>query len=109
MVYDHSKPEDFIFPLLRGAKQHISLTPWHCKFLVKEPHSERADEIVKTHLFSLGFPGGWRKKILVSLVGINDPRKFTAQLQISANLIRFSEHCKDCGYMYVDIKHASVI
>ncbi|QQP40130.1 Uncharacterized protein FKW44_014075, partial [Caligus rogercresseyi] len=41
-----------------------------------------------------------------SLMGINDGKKFTAQLQISANLISFSQHCKDCGRLYVNIRHA---
>ncbi|QQP55993.1 Uncharacterized protein FKW44_000505, partial [Caligus rogercresseyi] len=61
-------------------------------------YEEEVDRLWNIHRVRLNLPFKWKKKVESSLRGIFDNRKFTVQLQISTDCIKFYRPCKDCGY-----------
>ncbi|QQP53607.1 Uncharacterized protein FKW44_006138, partial [Caligus rogercresseyi] len=98
----------FIFPLRRNAVNHLPLTPWCFKLSAVAIDLSEVEKIIENYIDVLGLPASWGGVVARSLLGINDGRKFTAQFQISADLIKFYRPCKDCGKTFNTIVHAFI-
>eukprot|EP00096_Caligus_rogercresseyi_P013043 TRINITY_DN5705_c0_g1_i1.p1 TRINITY_DN5705_c0_g1~~TRINITY_DN5705_c0_g1_i1.p1 ORF type:complete len:218 (+),score=-16.61 TRINITY_DN5705_c0_g1_i1:34-654(+) len=96
----------FLFPLQRKTRGLNTLCPWHLKMSMGFECDKEEVCAFLTKKYSLH--PHMNKRILSSLNNICDGRKFTAQFQISAGLIKFYRPCKDCGMLYNHASHTFV-
>eukprot|EP00096_Caligus_rogercresseyi_P008968 TRINITY_DN2954_c1_g2_i10.p1 TRINITY_DN2954_c1_g2~~TRINITY_DN2954_c1_g2_i10.p1 ORF type:complete len:255 (+),score=-23.36 TRINITY_DN2954_c1_g2_i10:68-832(+) len=98
----------FRFPLERSLVNFSPTRPWHTKLLYPLERTTDPNSIVCKYKKILNLPSSWDRRIMGSTCRIADGNKFTAQFQISSDIIRFYHPCKDCGFIFNTTVHAFV-